>query len=470
MYGSAKRWDSVGCGEKWCYNHIEGNGCLVSKRNLYKNVLKHCALENVDGNGNGNGNVNISDIVPTTFIVKGKGDTNDDVELQRFVSYTSKASVDDSNCFGLQYPTDFGAPGAAEDDLDVVEDEEGSGGDKIEEDDASGGVDDGVVDKNVDKNDDKDDDKDDKPTSSQATSSQATSSPATGSSPTGSLWILKPASSTNRGSGILMCSSPSNVIDTINRVKRDGSGSRWNDRLIAKYGWVLQKYMESPYLINCRKFDLRVFVLYTTNVVTGGIDCWFYKEFYVRTSGVVYNTNVNDLNCEGMHLTNDAIQKKKAKGASKTKTSQASNYGKYEEANKLSMAELSLYLTKNSQLPCEYIEDTLSPQLKGIIKTSYDSVKKKLNPNKRKYGFELLGYDFMLTADLKPYLIEVNSNPCLEMPCPLLTRLISEVLEATFLIGVDDKIRPKEKDMTSKGKEMWEEGLRRREECGFVQL
>lgn len=35
-------------------------------------------------------------------------------------------------------------------------------------------------------------------------------------------------------------------------------------------------------------------------------------------------------------------------------------------------------------------------------------------------NFELLGYDFMIDEELKVYLIEVNTNPCLEQPCNLL--------------------------------------------------
>ena len=35
-------------------------------------------------------------------------------------------------------------------------------------------------------------------------------------------------------------------------------------------------------------------------------------------------------------------------------------------------------------------------------------------------AFELLGFDFMLDSDLNVYLIEVNTNPCLDTPCMLL--------------------------------------------------
>lgn len=36
-----------------------------------------------------------------------------------------------------------------------------------------------------------------------------------------------------------------------------------------------------------------------------------------------------------------------------------------------------------------------------------------LDPNKREHNFELLGMDFMIDDRLKPWLIEINTNPCL---------------------------------------------------------
>ena len=50
-------------------------------------------------------------------------------------------------------------------------------------------------------------------------------------------------------------------------------------------------------------------------------------------------------------------------------------------------------------------------QLEGVARTESAS-----NYN----GFELLGFDFMLDADLNLMLIEVNTNPCLDTPCMLL--------------------------------------------------
>lgn len=66
--------------------------------------------------------------------------------------------------------------------------------------------------------------------------------------------------------------------------------------------------------------------------------------------------------------------------------------------------------------------------------------KVKLTPNSNQ--FELLGYDFMIDQNMKLYLIEVNTNPCLETPCPLLQKLISNTLDQTFKICVDPFLCP----------------------------
>ena len=43
----------------------------------------------------------------------------------------------------------------------------------------------------------------------------------------------------------------------------------------------------------------------------------------------------------------------------------------------------------------------------------------------------------MLDEDFKVYLIEVNTNPCLDTPCLLLKRLIPQMLDQTMKLAVD---------------------------------
>jgi hypothetical protein len=52
--------------------------------------------------------------------------------------------------------------------------------------------------------------------------------------------------------------------------------------------------------------------------------------------------------------------------------------------------------------------------MKEIALMSMVAVKKKLNLNERKYCFEMFGYDYIIDADFNTWLIEVNTNPCIE--------------------------------------------------------
>ena len=56
----------------------------------------------------------------------------------------------------------------------------------------------------------------------------------------------------------------------------------------------------------------------------------------------------------------------------------------------------------------------------------------------------MFGLDFMLDDDFKPYLIEVNTNPCLALASPLLIRLIPSMLENALKIAVDSMFMPPE--------------------------
>lgn len=48
----------------------------------------------------------------------------------------------------------------------------------------------------------------------------------------------------------------------------------------------------------------------------------------------------------------------------------------------------------------------------------------------------------MIDADLNPYIIEVNTNPCLELSCSILSRLIPNMLDNVFRIAVDPLLPP----------------------------
>ena len=67
---------------------------------------------------------------------------------------------------------------------------------------------------------------------------------------------------------------------------------------------------------------------------------------------------------------------------------------------------------------------------------------KSLDPENRHHSFEILGYDFMLDDDFKVYLIEANTNPCLETTCPILHKIITDVVDSGFRLALDPLFPP----------------------------
>ena len=51
-----------------------------------------------------------------------------------------------------------------------------------------------------------------------------------------------------------------------------------------------------------------------------------------------------------------------------------------------------------------------------------------LDPQRLRDNFEIFGLDFMIDETFRPWLIEANTNPCLELSCPLLERIIPHMI------------------------------------------
>lgn len=67
----------------------------------------------------------------------------------------------------------------------------------------------------------------------------------------------------------------------------------------------------------------------------------------------------------------------------------------------------------------------------------------KIDPHRRLNTFEIFGFDFMLDAEFGLYLIEANTNPCIEINgCPVLARVIPNMLDTAFRIAVDPVLPP----------------------------
>jgi tubulin monoglycylase TTLL3/8 len=186
--------------------------------------------------------------------------------------------------------------------------------------------------------------------------------------------------------------------------------------------------MERPMLVSGRKFDIRCFVL-ITNDIKKGLKAYFFKDAYVRTSSKKYSlANISDREA---HLTNDAVQKN------------SKNYCKYEEGNKLSFTEWQENIAINyPNAPNDIVENQFRPEIMRLSAITIAAASEQLRQTNINKSFELLGYDYMVDDEFNVTLIEINSNPCLEFVCPLLTEIISSLIENVVRVALDISFPP----------------------------
>ncbi len=124
-----------------------------------------------------------------------------------------------------------------------------------------------------------------------------------------SIWIVKPGENTNRGCGIQVCRDLNGIRDIVKNTTVNGK----------KRSYIVQKYMERPFLFKGRKFDIRAYAMVTS--VNGNLQGYYYNEGYFRTSCKEFT--LKNVTNRMIHLTNDAVQKK------------SDDYGKFESGNKV---------------------------------------------------------------------------------------------------------------------------------------
>ena len=221
------------------------------------------------------------------------------------------------------------------------------------------------------------------------------------------LWIIKPGECTNCGNGIQISSNFQEIEAIISNSE-------------SKHSYIVQKYIEKPLLVHRRKFDIRCYGL--CSCFNGHVQGYFYQEGYLRTSSKEFS--LKNAGNRFIHLTNDAVQKK------------SEDYGKFEGGNKMSYPEFQRYLSTNLPIKVDFWSEIL-PQMRELVRDTYRATHRLLDPKHRKQCFEVLGYDFMIDEQLKVWLIEVNTNPCLELSSTYLARLIPQMLDNAFRIVLD---------------------------------
>jgi tubulin polyglutamylase TTLL9 len=220
------------------------------------------------------------------------------------------------------------------------------------------------------------------------------------------------------------------------------------DALRARYGaaYCAQRYVESPYLIAGRKFDLRIYALVTAHHVSGGgggaggvggvgvglgttaasavtapphLRVYLHRSGFARFAGSRYSMRKGDLADARVHLTNVAVQKKQprplsaAAGASDGTDRPASPTTSAPPpppppALKWSLRELRLHL---AQRHGRNAADALFSSIQSLVVKALLAVQGQVRADRR--CFELYGYDVLIDSSLRPWLLEVNASPSL---------------------------------------------------------
>merc|ERR1719277_725668 len=189
--------------------------------------------------------------------------------------------------------------------------------------------------------------------------------------------------------------------------------------------YVVQRYLSDPLLIGGKKFDLRLYVLVTSYAP---LVVYMYRSGFARFSHARFS--MDNLGDAMTHLTNVAVQK---------------HNEHYDEkrGGKWDIHNLKQYLftcydpDKVNQLFYE-IQDVIIYSLLAVQKVMIQD----------KHCFELYGYDIMISADLKPWLIEVNASPSLtantsqdyDMKFALLDDTFSILDFEKYLTGTESQI------------------------------
>ena len=185
---------------------------------------------------------------------------------------------------------------------------------------------------------------------------------------------------------------------------------------------IIQKYIEKPLCYNGRKCDMRLWVM-----LTWDFNLYLFKEGHFKATSLPYDVNSQD---SYVHLTNYSVQKYNA------------NFAKFETGNEISFADFESSLDNKIN-----VKKDLLPKVKEIIIHSLKSVCGKINKLERKICFEIFGYDFMFDEYYNPFLLEVNTNPGLEISSPLIEMLIPRMIDDAFKITIDKVFLLNEKNV-----------------------
>ena len=232
------------------------------------------------------------------------------------------------------------------------------------------------------------------------------------------MWIIKPIN-LNRGRCIQVLNDTNKIVEYLLKIQEmkkieGGDNSNFKCEHI-----ILQKYLEKPLLYKGRKFDIRIWIL-----MIGGQESFVYifKQGHLKATCGEYDINSSS---PFIHLTNYSVQKHNV------------DFSKKEIGNEISYQDFQDELDKKNTGK-NFLKD-IYPKIVYIIRLAIGSSKSNINHLNRINCFEIYGCDFILDEKYKPYLLEINVNPGLEISSPLISKLVPRMVDDALKLTIDKK-------------------------------
>ena len=233
------------------------------------------------------------------------------------------------------------------------------------------------------------------------------------------LWIIKPIN-LNRGRYITVEKSLKNIIEklvTIQEKKKININDKKKGNEIKCEYILIQKYLEKPLLYQGRKFDIRLWVLF---IAEQDDDVYIFRQGHLKATCTKYDPDSKDLY---VHLTNYSVQKYNE------------NFSKIEIGNEIPFKDFQKELDKN-ETGINFYKD-IYPKIVRIVRITGGAAKGRMNFLSKKYCFEIFGYDFILDENYQPYLLEINTNPGLEISSPIIDELLPRMVDDALKLTID---------------------------------
>ena len=209
-----------------------------------------------------------------------------------------------------------------------------------------------------------------------------------------------------------------------------------------RQGCIVSKYVGKPHLLRGYKYDLRLYVLVTS---FDPLKIYLFRDGLVRLATVPYSTSKASLKQRFVHLTNYSVNKKAdayvKNTNSPTKTKDADPAEEHAQPDEAVESKWSLQqLRKEYQKMGVDYNEVFAAIKDLIIKTCFSAeqpILQCMGGNKNKSAcFEVYGFDVLVDAKLRPWLLEVNVSPSLSSSSPLDKQIKTTLLSDTlYLVG-----------------------------------